>query len=233
MTAAGDFTCLGGEMTGLSICYDSSDTDLSVKEVEMISSVLRATFDLAGVSMDEAKAAISKSLSTALGVDLANVIVNGITKVARRLDASSQRRLAAAAYDISYGVIVPDGMDPSSLMSKATDIATPGSAVSAAFTSAMQSESLPVSDIELISAPQRSKTTVVIASDGSIVTPAPSVKTDTGSSTGEKPAPAPAEESGGGGMGAIIGGIVGGLFGLGIVGFLVYWFVLRKKSQQE
>lgn len=233
MTATGNFVCLGGEFAGLSTCYDSSDSNLVVEEVQMISSTLRMTLDLDGVSMDKAKTAISKSLSTALGVDPTNVIVDGITEISgRRLDASSQRRLAGAAYDISYQVAVPDGTDPSTLMAKATDIATPGSAVSTAFTNAMQSESLPVSDLELVSAPKQFTATVVKNSDGSIVTPAPDIVAAPAPG-GKTDSPAPAEESGGGGMGAVIGGVVGGLFGLGIVGALVYYFVIRKKSQQE
>jgi hypothetical protein len=238
LTATGDFVCLSGEITGIATCYDST-SDLQVEEVQMIASTLKMSMDLSGIDIADAKAAVSKSLASALGVDAADVIVGSIKESgSRRLDASSPRRLAAAAYDISYQVVVPDGTDPSSLITKATDIGTPGSAASSAFTSAMESEALPVSGIELVAAPRQFTATVVKSSDGSIVTPAPDVSIAVPSPPpGGSTAPAPAEEesseSGGGGMGAVIGGVVGGLFGLGIVGFLVYWFVIRKKSQQE
>jgi hypothetical protein len=231
MEPTGNFVCLGGSFTGIATCFDGQGTK---EDVQMVSAVLRMTLDLSGVTMDEAKSAIGKSLAAALGVEATNVIVDGITKQSgRRLDVSSQRRLQGAAYDISYQVIVPADMDASSLMSKATEIATPGSAVSAAFSSAMQSESLPVSGLELISAPQQYTATVVRSSDGGLVTPAPQIVDSVPTPAPPAPSPAPAEEESGSGAGAIIGGVIGGLFGLGIVGFLVYWFVIRKKSQQE
>jgi len=233
MTATGNFRCLSGSLSGLSTCYDSSDSTLKVESVLMVSARMRMSLDLSGTTMGKAKTAISNSLAKALEVDATSVIVDKIEEISsRRLDTSSQRRLQGSSYDISYQVIVPDGTDPSSLIAKATDIATPGSAVSAAFTSAMLSESLPVSNLELLAAPRQYTATVVRSSDGSIVTPAPTI-IDPGTVTTDPTAPAAVEESGGGGAGAIIGGIIGGLFGLGIVGFLVYWFVIRKKSQQE
>merc|ERR1712139_9152 len=97
-------------------------------------------------------------------------------------------------------VIVPDGMDPSDLATKASDIATPGSAVSKAFTDAMKSESLPVSDLELVAAPRTYTSTVVKGKDG-IVIPKPSKSTTTtvgsGSGSGDGGTTAAEEEEGG------------------------------------
>jgi len=236
-TATGSFECLSGSLSPFSTCFDSSDSSLQVVEVKMLKAKIRATLDLSSTSIAEATPGVSKSLATALAVDSKDVIVNEFVEVNRRLDASSQRRLAGSSYDIGYQVIIPDGVNPLDILAKASDIATPGSAVSAAFTNAMQSESLPVSDLELVSAPRQYTATVVRSPDGDVVTPAPTTATavDKGGSGVVNPGAADAaeEDDGGGGAGAIIGGVIGGLFGVGIVGFLVYWFVIRKKSQQE
>jgi hypothetical protein len=237
-TVVGSFTCRSGSLTGFSTCYDSSDTNYVTETVTTVSSTISLVFDLSGVTFADAVAAVSKSLAKALGVPAGNVAVDKIEEVARRLDASSQRRLAAKKYEISYQVIVPDGMDPSDLAAKASDIATPGSAVAKAFTAAMQSESLPVSGIKMVAAPRTYTSTVVKGKDGIMIPKGPSAAKKSGGGGG---APAPviggaakdAEEDSGGGAGAIIGGVIGGLVGVCICGAAVYFLVFRKKGQQE
>jgi hypothetical protein len=234
-TAVGNFVCLSGALTGFSTCYDSSDTNYVTETVQMMSSTIGMTFDLSSVSFAEARTAVSKSLATALGVPTENVAINEIAeKAGRRLDDSSQRRLAAKKYEISYQVIVPDGMVATDLAVKASDIGTPGSAVSKAFTDAMQSESLPVSDLELIAAPRVYTSTVVKGADGGILIPEPSTSTVVGSGSGPSVGgAAPAAEEGGGSAGAIIGGIIGALVGVCICGAAVYFLVFRKKMGQQ
>jgi hypothetical protein len=237
-TATGSFTCSGGSgLVGFSTCIDSSDSNLEVKEnVPMVSAVMRMTLDLSSISMDAAKASLARSFGQALGVDAANIIIDAITEVARRrLDDSSQRRLQGKSYDISYQVVVPDGVDIADILAKASDIGTPGSDAAKLFTDAMEAEELPVSDLELVAAPRSYTATVVLSADGGMVTPAPK----TGSTADDGPplaaAPDAVEEEGSGNTGAIVGAIVGGLVGICFCGGIIWYFTKggSKKDVQE
>merc|ERR1711964_466538 len=141
---SGSWTCSAGSLVSFSMCYDSSDNTLNVEERTVVSAAMRMSFDLSGITMDEAKSVVGKAIAAALGVGGDFIIIEGITEAAsRRLDGSSQRRLQGGSYDVKYQLIVPDGMSAADLLVKASDMATPGSDAFNAFTNTMAAENLP------------------------------------------------------------------------------------------
>jgi hypothetical protein len=190
-----------------------------------------------GTTMEQAQDIIKTSLSGALGIDKSDIWSLTVTEVVRRrMDASFQRRLQSKEYEISYQIIVSDEKDLAALTAKVSEIGTGGD-MQAEFIKQMQGQSVSVSDIVTTVAPVAVKATVVTDKDGNRIEPSPAPTPSTAPAPAPKAVPSPAPdgdtEEGGGSMGAIIGGVVGGIFGLCICTFLVYWFVLRKKSQQE
>eukprot|EP00747_Dinoflagellata_sp_TGD_P067213 gnl/TRDRNA2_/TRDRNA2_155168_c4_seq1.p1 gnl/TRDRNA2_/TRDRNA2_155168_c4~~gnl/TRDRNA2_/TRDRNA2_155168_c4_seq1.p1 ORF type:complete len:892 (+),score=105.23 gnl/TRDRNA2_/TRDRNA2_155168_c4_seq1:27-2702(+) len=228
----GEWTCVSGTIRGRSICYNASDPNLIVKDVAMVSGTIRISCDMSSHSLEKAIKALERSIAAALGVPGSDVLIASIEEARiRRLAATAvERRLQVMFFDVSYEVYVPDGMDPSVMLAKMSDLATPGSPTANAFLLAMKKEDLPVSSIEFLYAPRQYQTGVVLSADGNLFQATTPTTTTTEATTTSTPE---LEEDEGAPIGAIIGGLVGGLCCSPIFVFCIYKVVKLVQKRRN
>jgi len=240
-TATGQLTCKQGTLVGFSTCMDDADKTLKTVERTMITASFKLDLDLGSLTPAEAQTSVKAALAEALAIETKDIVTLTITRTSRRLAglADGFRRLAGDKYEVKYEMIAPT--DPAAREKLIAKASFQDGGVTNAFASKLKSSGITadVSSIAMTSAPATYTATIVMSESGEIVTPAPAATTT--------PAPAASvgggsgstvstdagggDSSGGAPVGAIIGAIAG-LVVIGIVGFLVWKFVIKKGAQE-
>jgi hypothetical protein len=222
----GAFTCSLGQVLGDSACV-SKDSDLKSTQAIAVASTIQAPLE-AGTEPDTSKWAqsFSRALEDVLGTQLARVYVFKPPK------ASSNRRLAAEAYQIKYeAVVLSTGtVTAQTVAQRASALAQSGSSEQTAFKAKATANGVTVGAITLIYAPRTYQTSVLLDAYGivqkfdSLPVPVPFTPVGTGVSQTTEEAD----------VGAIIGGIVGGVAGLACISSLCYgWCLMRKRIRES
>jgi len=231
--AVGKYTCgySAPLVTGISQCIDEN-ADVVEEEREVVSGGFKVTVDLGDMPLTEFRDTLKKSIGESAGLTADDCVVT--VTASRRLKGLLERRLAAVAYEIDYQLIIPEGVTSDSVFETAASIGTADSDVTASLTSALAAKGIQAEGFEVTKPAAQATATIVVNKDGGLVLPPepdPIVQT-----TAKPPAPKAAaeseEEDDGAPVGAIIGGIVAVIAGFGICG-AVYFFVVKKRNQQE
>lgn len=228
----GAFTCSLGQVLGNSACV-SKDSDLKSTQATAVASTIEAQLE-AGTQADTSKWAKSFALALedVLGTQLARVYVFKPSNVSNIV--SSNRRLAAEAYQIKYeAVILSTGtVTAQTVAQRASALAQTGSSEQAAFKTKATANGVTVGAITLIYAPRTYQTSVPLDAYGIVqkfdALPVPVPFTPVGTGVGVSQTTEEAD------VGAIIGGIVGGVAGLACISTLCYgWCLMRKRIRES
>jgi len=195
---------------------------------------------------------VASSIATGFGVDPSKVTIIKIELVTRRLrDTAQVRELQGTKLKVEYELVTTSLAEATAVQEVLAD-PTKSSSFAAAFTTALvekeaaSGRAVTVKEIVPEAATVTSKTESVVIAPTPTPTPVAPTPTPTPTPTPVTPEPAPAptpatpaptpasesedaEEEGD--NGAVIGGVVGGIAGLGLLGGGFYAW--RKKSQQE
>lgn len=229
----GAFTCSLGQVLGDSACV-SKDSDLKSTQATAVASTIQATLD-AGTEADTSKWAKSFSLALedVLGTQLARVYLFKPSNKSKII--SSNRRLAAEAYQIKYeAIILSTGtVTAQTVAQRASALAQTGSSEQTAFIAQAKANGVQISGaIGLIYSPRAYQTSVLLDAYGIVQKfdslPATVPFTPVGTGVGVSQTTEEAD------VGAIIGGIVGGVAGLACISTLCYgWCLMRKRIRES
>merc|ERR1711977_3323 len=188
---------------------------------------------------------VAGSIATGLGVDPSTITITKIELITARRLEDEQRRLSGVKLKIEYELVTTDASVATAVQDTLSD-PTKTSAFTSAFSAAL---------VEKEAASGRTIAVAEITSDAPVVTsvtevvtiteppppapgapapapaPAPASPATPAGTPAPTPAPAKEEEEEESDNGAIIGGAVGGVVGLGVLGRAVYMF--KKKPSQE
>jgi len=247
LTVAGHIQCLDGILVGSSVCGSTKGSVL-VKEVKAV----LGAFNLKASGKLDA-GGMKGALGDALGQDGSSgkkVTASDLT-VAWTRTQSDVRRLTAgqsscdysqpqATYSSRYEVFVnPAGPSSSSISKRAADLSVPGSGANSAFTSKLGAGGVCVDTIITIMAPRTVMQEVFVSATGEVL--AVELPIDSNPEIGSPPLKAQGtvslqdaikKEEYGSNAAAIVGGVVGALFGFIIIlGCLYYFLVMRKMAE--
>merc|ERR1711937_490826 len=167
---------------------------------------------------------VADSIASGLGVDPSKVTVTKIELVSRRLSEAEKRQLQGSKLKVEYEMVTTSLSEATAVQETLAD-PTKAASFSAAFSTALVEKEAASGRAVVVDEIVTEPATVTSKTETVIIAPTPA------------PAPTPsgdaeeAEEEEESDNGAMIGGIVGGVVGLGALGAAVYMF--KKKSAQE
>merc|ERR1711937_673767 len=203
---------------------------------------------------------VADSIASGLGVDPSKVTVTKIELVSRRLSEAEKRQLQGTKLKVEYEMVTTSLSEATAVQETLAD-PTKAASFSAAFSTALVAKEASSGRAVVVDEIVTEPATVTSKTETVIIAPTPAPAPGAGPAPGPSPAPAPppsptgtpapapapapagtpaptpsgdaeeAEEEEESDNGAMIGGIVGGVVGLGALGAAVYMF--KKKSAQE
>merc|ERR1712159_399892 len=203
---------------------------------------------------------VADSIASGLGVDPSKVTVTKIELVSRRLSEAEKRQLQGTKLKVEYEMVTTSLSEATAVQETLAD-PTKAASFSAAFSTALVEKEAASGRAVVVDEIVTEPATVTSKTETVIIAPTPAPAPGAGPAPGPSPAPTPppsppappapapapapagtpaptpsgdaeeAEEEEESDNGAMIGGIVGGVVGLGALGAAVYMF--KKKSAQE
>merc|ERR1711904_75842 len=183
---------------------------------------------------------VASSIATGLGVDPKKVTITKIEVVSRRLREAAQRELQGPKLKIEYELVTTSLSEATSVQETLAD-PTSRSSFSAAFSTALVEKEAAAGRTVVVKEIVSEAATVTSETVATVITPAPppapapapapapgpapAGPSPAGPAPGGTPAPAPAakeEEEEESDNGAVIGGAVGGVVGVGVLGGAFY-----------
>jgi len=237
----GNFVCNNGAFTGILNCLNAADA-AKQELVVLMASAFGLVVDLTGMDDTGVRALFTSAIGSCLGIETRDVATVDIGMGGRRL--AGERRLQAG-YEVAYQAVIPDNLDAATIAARASGIGA-GGASQDLFLNAFSEAGVTVdaSSLKVTQAPKTFSATIVRGADGVLApapppiptppppTPAPTPPTPPVTPT-PTPTPAVAEKEEDSNVGAIIGGVVGGLVALLLIGGAAYYFLVIKKKQTE
>jgi hypothetical protein len=238
LEAVGQYVCSNGKLDGFVNCMDPA-----LAATAVMTPVMSSAFGI-GVSLgsvSDPQAMFAGSVSKMLGIPAKEVAKVDVDLQSRRR-LFGERRLQAAGYEVGYQAIATDS---ATLTARAASVGSPGESQTGLLGSLESAGAAPdKSSLKVTKPPATFTIPLVITADG-VVAPAPPPiptvappPTPVPTAPTPKPTPTPTptptagpkKEEESSNMGAIIGGVIGGLVALGLIGGAAYYFLVMKKK---
>jgi hypothetical protein len=187
---------------------------------------------------------VADSIATGLGVDPSKVTITNIIIITRRLSEAQKRQLQGAKLKIEYELVTTDPAEAQAV-EETLDDPTKAAGFASAFSTALVEKEAASGRTVVVKEIVPEKAVVTSVTEAVIIAPTPApgpssdptptpTPTPTPPAASPTPAPAPAaekEEEEESDNGAVIGGAVGGVVGVGVLGAVFYMY--KKKNAQE